>query len=297
MATRKAVKKAPAKKAVKKAAKKVSAQKSAIKKATQKAIKAPTKKGAAGPVRQDKINKDLDEAIGKGNIKRVQALITQGVDANAKNMEGWTPLHYAAELGHIRICQLLIQAGADIRIKSNTYGQTALHLAVEFGHLECCKYLIQAGADIHAKNEDGSTPLHLAVEGPSTDICLHLIEAGADVNARDEAGQKPVDLLLEDEGELAELLRGSEKPVKKVPANKASGTKLGKSAQSELPTWNVQVSGTALVRGHFEIQAITKNEAWKLATDRINYDGLSMDELEFLEIRLEEEPDDVWEKS
>jgi len=288
MATKKAVKKAPAKKAAKKVPPKVSAVK--------KATKAPTKKGAMGPAHRPKASKGLYEAISKDNFKKLQALITQGVDVNARDKEGWTPLQCTAELGHIRICQLLIQAGADIHAKSSMYGQTALHLAVEFGHLECCKYLIEAGADIHAKNEDGSTPLHLAAEGQDEDICLHLIEAGADVNAQDKAGNKPIDLLFEEEGELASLLRGSEKPVKKVPANKASGTKLGKSAQSELPTWNVQVSGTALVRGHFEIQAITKNEAWKLATDRINYDGLSMDELEFLEIRLEEEPDDVWEK-
>jgi len=289
MATKKAVKKAPAKKAAKKVPPNVSAAK--------KATKAPTKKGAMGPAHRPKASKGLYEAISKNNFKKLQALITQGVDVNARNKEGWTPLQCAAELGHAKICQLLVQAGADIHAKSSWFGQTALHLAADCGALECCKYLIEAGADVHAKNDDGSTPLHLAAEFQEENICRHLIQAGADVNARDEAGQKPVDLLLEDEGELAELLRGSEKPVKKVPANKSSRKAPGKPSQSVLPTWNVQAIGTALVRGYFTVEAATRDEAWDMAYDRINNDGLTQDELEFFEIRLDEQPGEVWEKS
>lgn len=293
MATKKVAKK-PAKKAVKKAP----AKKSPVKKVAQKTSKAPTKRvDAVSSARQDKANKVLHEAISKNNIKKVQTLITQGVDVNARDKEGWTALHFAAELGHTRICQLLIQAGADINAKSTMYGETALHLAVDNLALECCKYLIQASADIHTKNNDGSTPLHLAAETGSEDICRLLIQSGADVNAYDNADNKPIDLLIfEEEGELASLLRGEEKLVKKVPAKNASRKLLGKQHESKFPTWNVQAIGTALVRGYFTVEAATRDEAWEMAYDRINNIGLTNDELEFFEIRLEEQPGEVWLK-
>lgn len=292
MATKKVAKK-PAKKAVKKAP----AKKSPVKKVAQKTSKAPTKRvDAVSSARQDKANKVLHEAISKNNIKKVQTLITQGVDVNARDKEGWTALQFAAELGHTRICQLLIQAGADINAKSTMYGETALHLAAYNGALECCKYLIQASADIHTKNNDGSTPLHLAAETGSEDICRLLIQAGADVNAHDNAEMKPIDLFFEEEGELASLLRGAEKPVKKVPAKNASKKALGKPHESKFSTWNVQAMGTALVRGYFTVEAATRDEAWDMAYDRINSVGLTDDELEFFEIRLDEQPEEVWLK-
>lgn len=33
--------------------------------------------------------------------------------------DGWTPLHYAARNGHIEICTLLINKGADIETQNN----------------------------------------------------------------------------------------------------------------------------------------------------------------------------------
>ena len=231
MAT-KTVAKKPAKKAVKKAP----AKKSAVKKVAQKTSKAPTKRvDAVSSALQDTVNKDLYEAISKNNIKKVQTLITQGVDVNARDNEGWTPLHYAAELGRTEICQLLIHADADIHAQSSKFDQTALHLAAGNDALECCKTLIQAGADIHAKNDDDSTPLHLAAALGSVAICQLLIKSGADVNAFDNAEMKPIDLIFDEEGELASLLRGAEKPVKKTAARKPSASKapIKKAATSQ----------------------------------------------------------------
>lgn len=283
MANKKAVENAPAKKL-------------AVKKTTQKTSKAPSKKvGAAGPTRQDNAH-GLHEAISKNNIKKVQALITQGADANAKDGEGWSPLHVAAELGYTRMCQLLVQAGADIHAKSSEFGQTALHLAAMSGVLQCCKFLILAGADIHTKNAAGSTPLHVAAEYELAKIYRYLIQAGADVDAHDNDGMKPMDLIVAEESELASLLRGAEKPVKIRYTRNAPRKALRKPSESDCPTWNVQAIGTALVRGYFTVEAATRDEAWEMAYDRINNIGLTNDELEFFEIRLEEQPGEVWLK-
>ena len=112
----------------------------------------------------------------------------------------------------------------------------------------------------------------------------------------DAAAIDPPGRRCDEEGELASLLRGEEKLVKKGRAKNASRKLLGKQHESKFPTWNVQAIGTALVRGYFTVEAATRDEAWEMAYDRINNIGLTNDELEFFEIRLEEQPGEVWLK-
>ncbi|KAK1753305.1 hypothetical protein QBC47DRAFT_404660 [Echria macrotheca] len=49
-----------------------------------------------------------------GDIKGVSKLLTRG-DASLKDTspKGWTPLHFAAESGHVELCSFLIRKGAD----------------------------------------------------------------------------------------------------------------------------------------------------------------------------------------
>ena len=112
----------------------------------------------------------------------------------------------------------------------------------------------------------------------------------------DAAAIDPPGRRCDEEGELASLLRGEEKLVKKGREKNASRKLLGKQHESKFPTWNVQAIGTALVRGYFTVEAATRDEAWEMAYDRINNIGLTNDELEFFEIRLEEQPGEVWLK-
>jgi ankyrin repeat protein len=51
--------------------------------------------------------------------------------------------------------------GADFHAR-NEDGMTSLHLAAENGKYSTVFLLIRMGADIHAKNKDGMTPLQLA---------------------------------------------------------------------------------------------------------------------------------------
>ncbi|XP_065910258.1 uncharacterized protein [Dysidea avara] len=63
---------------------------------------------------------------------------------NKKNKEGWTPLHYAADRGHVNVLQVLVMAAScDVTI-SNKNKQTAFHLAARSGHLDCLQLLYVA---------------------------------------------------------------------------------------------------------------------------------------------------------
>ena len=53
-----------------------------------------------------------------GNIAVVKQLLADGVNVNAKEENGGTALHWAAQEGHKEIVELLISSGSDINIYS-----------------------------------------------------------------------------------------------------------------------------------------------------------------------------------
>ena len=44
----------------------------------------------------------------------VRMLAKHGADLNAKNSEGWQPLHYAATNGNVAVMETLLECGADV---------------------------------------------------------------------------------------------------------------------------------------------------------------------------------------
>ena len=70
----------------------------------------------------------IHDAVKTGNIDAVKQHLDTGVDVNAKDRWGMTPLHYATSKGHKEIAELLIAKGADVNVKRRD-GQTALDSA------------------------------------------------------------------------------------------------------------------------------------------------------------------------
>ena len=79
-------------------------------------------------------NTPLHAAIaGQTDPATVALLIRRGGDVNHRAAGGWTPLHLAASRGSIAVIDLLLDAGADPRARSDD-GKSAADIATERGH-------------------------------------------------------------------------------------------------------------------------------------------------------------------
>ena len=97
-------------------------------------------------------------------------LIFQSVDdKNPKDFDKTTPLHLASSEGHLSICQLIIANVAD-KNPEDDYKITPLHTASRNNHYEVCKLIIENIKDIHPKNHEGKTPYDIAKEEGNTSI-------------------------------------------------------------------------------------------------------------------------------
>ncbi|XP_068020242.1 histone-lysine N-methyltransferase EHMT1 isoform X7 [Melanerpes formicivorus] len=138
--------------------------------------------------------KQLYFSARQGELQKVLLMLVDGIDPNFKmeNQNKRTPLHAAAESGHVDICHMLIQAGANIDSCSEDQ-RTPLMEAAENNHLETVKYLIKAGALVDPKDVEGSTCLHLAAKKGHYDVVQYLLSNGKmDINCQDDGGWTPM---------------------------------------------------------------------------------------------------------
>uniref|UniRef100_A0A7J8IIV2 [histone H3]-lysine(9) N-methyltransferase n=1 Tax=Rousettus aegyptiacus TaxID=9407 RepID=A0A7J8IIV2_ROUAE len=138
--------------------------------------------------------KQLYFSARQGELQKVLLMLVDGIDPNFKmeHQNKRSPLHAAAEAGHVDICHMLIQAGANIDSCSEDQ-RTPLMEAAENNHLDAVRYLIKAGALVDPKDAEGSTCLHLAAKKGHYDVVQYLLSNGQmDVNCQDDGGWTPM---------------------------------------------------------------------------------------------------------
>lgn len=75
----------------------------------------------------------------------------------SRDKHGRPLLYIAARNGHYKVCEILLEYGADVNFPTDK-GSTPLHAASYHGHEDIINLLISYGADINKKNEFGLTP-------------------------------------------------------------------------------------------------------------------------------------------
>ncbi len=159
---------------------------------------------------------DIFWASVMGDLARARALLAEdkararaATSADHVLGAGLSPLHLAAQGGHLELMALLLGQGADVNARA-VDGKTPLHFAICFGP----KQFLDPLPDLTAAAQD------IGVYRQLTDVPQFLVEQGADLGAREsEHGQTPLEMArspFEDEtdrGDVIALLEAAGKAL------------------------------------------------------------------------------------
>lgn len=93
------------------------------------------------------MNPAWHDAVVRGDVEGLRALLASGGDVDARDRYGQTALMLAAHHGHADVLETLLAHGADPDVTAK-YGLSALMLAVVAGHEASARVLARAGADL-----------------------------------------------------------------------------------------------------------------------------------------------------
>jgi ankyrin repeat protein len=184
---------------------------------------------AAGP---RAAGSDVADAVMRGDIAAVRALLAQKADVDAPQADGATALHWAVFRSDPALTSLLLQAGADPTV-ANREGATPLSLACMSGNAAIIEHLLKAGADANEQLPRGETALMMASRTGNVAAIQVLLDHGADVNRREALRGTTALMWAADQGhaEAVKLLaaRGADVTARSNPAPRGRTAYLGKA--------------------------------------------------------------------
>lgn len=138
----------------------------------------------------------LHYACYRGNIDIISYLDQQGADFQAKNVQGLTIIHMAAQGDQPRSIAYFRKKGVNLNQVDHKQG-TALHWACFLGFEQTVNYLCAWNVEMNKQDQEGYTPLHLAVLSGNSKIVRKLLLRGSNRNLRDSNNKRPIDLALD----------------------------------------------------------------------------------------------------
>lgn len=148
----------------------------------------------------------LIEAVQEGDSGAVKIIVSNNssVKINEKDINGATPLMWAAYEGNIKIIKILLESGADINASDNFSQSVLCYACGPHGSFEAIKYLIDNGANVNPDTNGNDTPLMHASMWVSNDAVKYLLKKGARVNDKTKQGDTAL-LLVGSAGDVLTL--------------------------------------------------------------------------------------------
>ncbi|GFX52341.1 ankyrin repeat and KH domain-containing protein mask [Trichonephila clavipes] len=131
-------------------------------------------------------NTALTLACFQGRHEVVSLLLDRKANVEHRAKTGLTPLMEAASGGYVEVGQVLIDKGADVNAPPVPSSRdTALTIAADKGHYRFVQLLLERDAIVEVKNKKGNSPLWLAANGGHLEVVQLLCSYNADIDSQD----------------------------------------------------------------------------------------------------------------
>ncbi|MGO1003935.1 ankyrin repeat domain-containing protein [Lysobacter sp. CA196] len=159
---------------------------------------------------REELTEYLFEAARSGDAELIRSLAKNGVDLDARNAKGFTPLILATYHGRDAAIQALLQAGASPNVADGERGNTALMGALFRGADDAVRRLLDdPRTEVNQRNSAGQTAAMYAALFSRDQWLDALAKRGADFGLQDDSGADAEQLARRQGSvELAERLSG-----------------------------------------------------------------------------------------
>jgi hypothetical protein len=138
----------------------------------------------------DGVYSPLVTAVYKKDMAKLKSLLTEGEDPN-DIYKSWSAVNQAAQGGHCEMIKILVDAGADITLRS--LNVSPLYSAIKENYYHCARYLLDQGAEVDTRQyQNLNTPLIRAAKDGYIESVQLLLEFGADPLAESYAGDSAI---------------------------------------------------------------------------------------------------------
>ncbi|GAB6022300.1 hypothetical protein CHUAL_014185 [Chamberlinius hualienensis] len=152
----------------------------------------------------------IHAAVHSGEVEGVRFCLEYGARISQQESHLSTPIHMACSQGSLNLLKLMFELQPEEKDAAiqmpDMQGLTPLHYAAMFNHVEITRLLINEGADPNVLDNDGRTPILLAAERACWAVIRALMELKADISVTNKDDCNILHLIITHGGSVEDFV-------------------------------------------------------------------------------------------